>query len=278
MTDTGAEGKGFIDLSWATSHQLPLLKLSRPITLEVFDGREAENGSITHCVKTTMEVEDHTETIFLYATQLAHYPVILGMPWMKQHDPRIGFASHTLTFDSEYCRTHCNTPERLSRVHALHDIPPKSRPQSLPARPEPLRKIDIAQVSLNACAAYARRNYHMFTATVDQIDHLLSDSGQPSLESLLPEEVRDFKDVFSPKEAEKLPPHRPHDHDIRLLEGKTPPFGPLYAMSQDKLKALKEWLEENLRKGFVRLSLSPAASPVLFVKKPGRGLRFCVDY
>jgi hypothetical protein len=49
-------------------------------------------------------------------------------------------------------------------------------------------------------------------------------------------------------------------------------------MSRDELKALKEWLEENLRKGFVRPSLSAAASPVLFVKKPDRGLRFCVDY
>ena len=41
---------------------------------------------------------------------------------------------------------------------------------------------------------------------------------------------------------------------------------------------MKEWLEENLRKGFVRPSSSPAASPVLFVKKPDGGLRFCVDY
>jgi hypothetical protein len=86
-------------------------------------------------------------------------------------------------------------------------------------------------VSLNACAAYARRNYYIFTATVDQINYLLSNSGQPSLESLLPKEVRDFKDVFLPKEAKKLPPHRPHDYNIRLLEGKTPPFGPLYAIS-----------------------------------------------
>jgi hypothetical protein len=90
--------------------------------------------------------------------------------------------------------------------------------------------------------------------------------------------VRDFQDVFSPKEAKRLPPYRSHDHDICLLEGKTPPFGPLYLMSRDELKALKEWLEENLRKGFVRPSSSPAASPVLFVKKPKVGLRFCVDY
>jgi hypothetical protein len=49
-------------------------------------------------------------------------------------------------------------------------------------------------------------------------------------------------------------------------------------MSRKELLVLKEWLEENLRKGFIRPSSSRAASPVLFVDKPGGGLRFCVDY
>nr|CEG03377.1 unnamed protein product [Fusarium acuminatum CS5907] len=41
------------------------------------------------------------------------------------------------------------------------------------------------------------------------------------------------------------------------------PFGPLYGMSRDELLALREWLEENLRKGFIRPSSSPVASPSL---------------
>ena len=49
-------------------------------------------------------------------------------------------------------------------------------------------------------------------------------------------------------------------------------------MSQDELKVLKKYLEEHLSKGFIRASSSPAASPVLFARKPGGGLRFCVDY
>ena len=49
-------------------------------------------------------------------------------------------------------------------------------------------------------------------------------------------------------------------------------------MSREELKVLKEWIEENLKRGFIRPSSSPAASPVLFVKKPGGGLWFCVDY
>ena len=33
-----------------------------------------------------------------------------------------------------------------------------------------------------------------------------------------------------------------------------------------------------LDKGFIRESKSPAAAPVLFAKKSGGGLQFCVDY
>jgi hypothetical protein len=49
-------------------------------------------------------------------------------------------------------------------------------------------------------------------------------------------------------------------------------------MSRNELEVLKDWIEDNLKKGFIRPSSSPAASPVLFVKKPDGGLRFCVDY
>ena len=49
-------------------------------------------------------------------------------------------------------------------------------------------------------------------------------------------------------------------------------------MSQDELRVLKTYLEENLAKGFIRSSNSPAASPVLFTGKNDGGLCFCVDY
>lgn len=48
-------------------------------------------------------------------------------------------------------------------------------------------------------------------------------------------------------------------------------------MSNHKLQALREYLNENLKKGFIRPSTSSCASPVIFVRKPCDGLRFCVD-
>jgi hypothetical protein len=94
----------------------------------------------------------------------------------------------------------------------------------------------------------------------------------------VPAEYHKFLALFSEAEANKLPPHRPYNHQIPLKEGFTPPFGPIYSLSQRELEALKKWLEENLSKGFIRASSSPASAPILFVKKGDGSLRLCVDY
>ena len=49
-------------------------------------------------------------------------------------------------------------------------------------------------------------------------------------------------------------------------------------MSTEELVIVKSYLKENLKKGFIKASSSPFASPVLFVKKADRSLRFCVNY
>ncbi|SPC62077.1 uncharacterized protein UHOD_12159 [Ustilago sp. UG-2017b] len=98
------------------------------------------------------------------------------------------------------------------------------------------------------------------------------------LSYIIPPEYHQYLDVFSRVEADKLPPHRTYDHQIPLEEGKSPPFGPIYSLSEHELKTLREYLEENLAKGFISPSDSPAASPILFVKKKDGSLHLCVDY
>ena len=49
-------------------------------------------------------------------------------------------------------------------------------------------------------------------------------------------------------------------------------------MSKDELLVLRKTLIDLLDKGFIRISYSPAATPVLFVRKPGGGLRFYINY
>jgi len=78
--------------------------------------------------------------------------------------------------------------------------------------------------------------------------------------------------------ANKLPPHRHYDHRTPLKEGFEPPFRPLYSLAHHELQACKKWIEENLDKGFMRTSSSPAGAPILFLKKGDGSLRLVVDY
>ncbi|UTT89897.1 hypothetical protein NDA17_006194 [Ustilago hordei] len=57
-----------------------------------------------------------------------------------------------------------------------------------------------------------------------------------------------------------------------------PPQGPLYLKGPKEMSELRRYLDENLEKGFIKPSKSPARSPVLFVPKKDGGLRLCVDY
>ena len=44
------------------------------------------------------------------------------------------------------------------------------------------------------------------------------------------------------------------------------------------MEELRKYLDENLDKGLIHPSKSPARSPGLFVPKKDGGLRLCVDY
>jgi hypothetical protein len=98
------------------------------------------------------------------------------------------------------------------------------------------------------------------------------DNLEPSATNLVPEipaEYRDLADVFSETKADELPPHRgPLDHSIPLEEGAKPSYGPIYNLSEIELQTLKQYIDTQLPKGFIRPSTSPYGAPVLFVKKP----------
>nr|GEY62602.1 RNA-directed DNA polymerase homolog [Tanacetum cinerariifolium] len=49
-------------------------------------------------------------------------------------------------------------------------------------------------------------------------------------------------------------------------------------MDPVELKELKDQLQELLKRGFIRPSVSPWGAPVLFVKKKDGSMRLCIDY
>ena len=78
--------------------------------------------------------------------------------------------------------------------------------------------------------------------------------------------------------ATKLPPHRPYDCAIDLVENPVLPKARVYPLTQEEQKALDIYIQEALDQGFIRPSTSPLASSFFFIKKKDGGLRPCIDY
>ena len=49
-------------------------------------------------------------------------------------------------------------------------------------------------------------------------------------------------------------------------------------MTSEELQAYKDYLTDNLYKGFIESSYSPFTSPILFIRKHNRALRFYIDF
>jgi len=63
-----------------------------------------------------------------------------------------------------------------------------------------------------------------------------------------------------------------------LEEGKEPPFSSIYQISETDFGILREYINENLKKGFIRLLSLLAGSPVLFILKKDGKKRLYIDY
>ena len=60
------------------------------------------------------------------------------------------------------------------------------------------------------------------------------------------------------------------DHAIDLREGFVPKKGKIYPLSRIEREEVQEFVKDQLRKGYIRLSKSPQTSPVFFVLKKDR--------
>ncbi|KAI0993735.1 hypothetical protein K3495_g14450, partial [Podosphaera aphanis] len=165
-----------------------------------------------------------------------------------------------MLFNSEFCRSKCNVTANPTLVKG---IPP----------PQPHLITSAAIVRL------ARKHrLQIYAANIHDIDNALKSKPLDDWRKRVPTQYHKYGDMMDELLANSMPPRRLYDHKIPLKEGKDPPFGPMYGMSREELVVLKNYIQENLEKGFIRASTSPAGAPVLFVKKADGTLRLCVDY
>ena len=223
---------------------------------------------INKIIQVQLDIGAHTEkgAYFYVIPDNLGYDLILGLPWLEQHDGRLEAKRGRL-----YLRT--------TGVHLWSTTK------------RPLPKLDIAQISAATMGGFIQRkrchgqDMEIFAVSLADIQKALAPKRHIDPRTKLPRQYWKYLRLFEQDKAEELPPHRGDgiDHKIELVReesGKDPevPWGPLYNMTQEELIVLRKTLSELLQKGFICVSHSLAAAPVLFVQKLGGGLWFCVNY
>lgn len=166
----------------------------------------------------------HKENIEFLVISSPNHTLILGMPWLRKHNPQVSWNLGQIKQWGPKCRNQCITP--VNPVHTNN------------------QSSEISKVSI----------------------------------SDLPKEYADLTEAFSKVKATQLPPHRPIDMAIELIPGVTLPKVHVYPLSQTESEAMKTYIKEELDKGFIRSSTSPASAGFFFVKKKDGSLRPCIDY
>ena len=215
-----------------------------------------QESEITHEVSSVpMKLSKHHEDIDLDVFGMATHDIILGLPWLRKHNPKIDWVKRTLSLDCDH-----GTPQ--------------SRPAQLT-----MQLADEKEIAIISSTKTRQDRAVDRTDTNQPPDHEVTVKEKNSATPDIPEQYKSYEELFrDDKTATALPQHKPWDHEIKLQEGKTPTFGPIYGLSERELKVLREYIDENLKKGFIRRSESPAGHPILFVPKKDSSDRLCVDY
>ena len=75
-----------------------------------------------------------------------------------------------------------------------------------------------------------------------------------------------------------MPTRKIWDHAIDLKEMFKPRKGRIYPLSRNKREKVQKFVEDQLRKRYIRPSKSPQTLPVFFVSKKDEGKRIVIDY
>jgi hypothetical protein len=289
LLDSGATGL-FIDSEFVRENRIATRTLTRPIALYNVDGTANEAGAIREVVDLILRFRNHSERALFAVTSLGKQKMLLGYPWLRDHNPEVNWQTQEVIMTR--CPPHCHTCREQNKQEAKELAKSLAKIHSCRQGPFPLiaseteeenemEEDPLLEPGEKLFAAVPREEEAIIGAGETTSQRLAAQalrSLPPAKKSTIPEYLRDFEDVFAKESFDALPQRRTWDHAIELEPGSKPANCKVYPLSPSEQLQLDEFLQENLTTGRIRPSKSPMVSPVFFIKKKDGSLRLVQDY
>jgi hypothetical protein len=273
-------------------------ELDAPLRAYNVDGTENKHGTIKTYVNLELEINRRKTTTRLLVTGLGKERIILGFPWLNEHNPDINWKTGEFFWREKERRFFFNNrnlhPLELAKKLARQALKPpinktqlrttikdeEDEEEYLNSTQNPLDDTELSVLIYAITDDLDNSvwiNSKSTMATKIQAEINLQKKVLP-LEEQVPNEFHEFLDVFSEEKAARFPEPRPWDHKIEMKDAFIPKSFKTYNLTPQEQIELDKFLKEILEKGYIRPSQSPMASPFFFVDKKDGKLRPCQDY
>jgi len=242
----------FMDKKMAAKYGFRLQKLERPVAVRNVDGTNNSGEATTYQVEVNVYYKSHIERMRMDVCDLEKTDVILGMPWLQVHNPEINWKTGKVKM------TKC--PPLYGRNTKLEKGQKAKKGK---------RVVILEEEKIVRWAMEDKENWGRDEEA--EADH-------KKIEEMVSKRFLKWRKVFGKVESERMPIRKIWDHAIDLKETFKPQKGRIYPLSKNEREEIQNFVNDQLRKGYIRPSKSPQTSPVFFVGKKDRSKRMVMDY
>ena len=249
--DSGITGM-FMDQKITAKYRFRLQKLERPIVVRNVNGKNNSAGAITHQMEVNKYYKSHVERIRMDIYDLEKTDVILGMLWLQVYNPEINWEMEEVKITR--CLSLCGRNTKLK----------EEKRKKKRKRVATLEEEKIMRWTVDNKEDWKREKEVA-------ADHR-------KIKEIVPQKFLKWKKIFGKVESERMLTRKVWDHTIDLKEIFKPKKGRIYLLFKNKKEEVQNFIEDQLRKGYIRLSKSPQILLVFFVSKKDREKSMVIDY
>ena len=298
----GGAALDLIDAKFVEKHGLPTKRGARQkISLA---GGQIQDASME--TTASVRIATYRDELQLRVTDLEHYDMILGKPWLTDNNPQINWQSNTLQLwrSGKPLRIQAKAAGRIAARRKAVSPSTEGTPEAASTEERP----SVVVCTATQMKSLIRKGGKAFLGIIerkerdssDTVDVCAQDSVGQWSSAATPEDVRsdagssakehgttptsskwiniagEYPEVF--QEVPGKPPERDIEHKIELEPGTKPTWRGLIRMSPMELEEARRQIAEFKEKQHARSSKSPYSAPVIFVRKKDGTLRMCIDY
>ena len=270
LLDSGAMGL-VMSSKFARKKGFKLKKLEKLIQVRNVDGSFNREGLIENMVEVNVYYKGHVERTEIDVIGGQKWGVILEMPWLECHNPEIDWKTGEVKMMR--CLEECEQQWRLVQGKLGWEKQKKEEAkEEAGKRREEKEKKKMRKKGKMMEAKKVAEEWEIW----DEEEEVAKSEAEAK--KLVLEKFHRWIKIFGKKQLERMPMRKLWDHAIEVKEGFVLRKGKVYLLSREEREEVREFVKEQLRKGYIQPSKSLQMAPVFFVGKKDGKKRMVQDY